>query len=50
MTRFLPLLIATSLIATQSFAGQFAFDMPDLTFPQPPAPITQSTAGDASGD
>ena len=44
MTRFLPLLIAASLIATPSLAAGFLFDLPDLTFPQPDS-VTQSTSG-----
>lgn len=45
MTRFLPLLIAATLTATPGLAAGFLFDLPHLTFPQAPAPVTQSTAG-----
>ena len=50
MTRILPLLIAASLIASPSLAAGFLFDLPDLTFPQADAPVTQSTSGPASKD
>jgi|GEM_PF-2264650 len=45
MTRFLPLLIAASLIATPGLAAGFLFDLPDLKYPQTTALITQSTSG-----
>lgn len=45
MTRFLPLLIAASLIATPTLAAGFLFDLPELTFPTTDAPVTQSTSG-----
>ena len=48
MTRFLPLLIAASLIASPGLAAGFLFDLPDLTFPRTAAPVTQSTSGPAT--
>jgi hypothetical protein len=44
-TRFLPLLIAASVIATPGLAAGFLFDLPDLKYQQTTAPITQSTSG-----
>jgi len=47
MTRFLSLLIVTTLIAGPGLAGGLVFNLPNLTFPEPSAPVTQSTAGPA---
>lgn len=45
MTRFLTLLIAATLTAAPGFAAGFTFDLPQLTFPAPKEPVTQSTSG-----
>ncbi len=47
MIRFLPLMLAVTLTATPGLAAGFMFDLPQLTFPAPSEPVTQSTSGSA---
>ena len=47
MTRILPLVLAATLTASPLLAGGISFGLPQLTFPEAAAPITQSTSGPA---